>query len=79
MPITNSVELGVKFRSDVAGRITGIRFYKADTNTGVLGLGCWGPAARPITHHPSPKTPSPMHSTFSQPPFRYRHNSRGVV
>jgi hypothetical protein len=30
----NSVELGVKFRSDVAGSITGVRFYKASTNTG---------------------------------------------
>ncbi len=29
-----SVELGVKFRSDVAGFITGIRFYKAVANTG---------------------------------------------
>ena len=28
------MELGVKFRSDVAGTITGIRFYKASTNTG---------------------------------------------
>jgi regulation of enolase protein 1 (concanavalin A-like superfamily) len=28
------VELGVKFRSDVAGSITGIRFYKAAANTG---------------------------------------------
>jgi hypothetical protein len=31
---TNAVELGVKFRSDVAGSITGIRFYKSATNTG---------------------------------------------
>jgi len=30
----NSVELGVKFRSDVAGTIKSIRFYKAATNTG---------------------------------------------
>ena len=30
----SAVELGVKFRSDVAGNITGIRFYKASTNTG---------------------------------------------
>jgi hypothetical protein len=29
-----SVELGVKFRSDVAGSITGIRFYKGAGNTG---------------------------------------------
>jgi hypothetical protein len=31
---TASVELGVKFRSDVAGSVTGIRFYKNNTNTG---------------------------------------------
>jgi hypothetical protein len=29
-----SVELGVRFRADVSGFITGIRFYKAGTNTG---------------------------------------------
>jgi hypothetical protein len=29
-----SVALGLKFRSDVAGWVTGIRFYKAATNTG---------------------------------------------
>ena len=30
----SSVELGVKFSSEVAGSVTGIRFYKAATNTG---------------------------------------------
>jgi hypothetical protein len=30
----HSVVLGVKFRSEVAGSVTGIRFYKASTNTG---------------------------------------------
>lgn len=30
----SAVELGVRFRSDVVGSITGIRFYKASTNTG---------------------------------------------
>jgi hypothetical protein len=30
----SSVELGVKFTSDVAGYITGIRFYKSSSNTG---------------------------------------------
>ncbi len=29
-----AVELGVKFRSDVAGEITGLRFYKGPANTG---------------------------------------------
>ena len=31
----SAVELGVKFKSDVAGTIKGIRFYKATANTGV--------------------------------------------
>ena len=31
---SSSVELGVKFNSEEAGTITGIRFYKAATNTG---------------------------------------------
>jgi hypothetical protein len=31
---TNSVEVGVKFRSDVAGSVTGVRFYKGAGNTG---------------------------------------------
>jgi hypothetical protein len=30
----SAVELGVKFRSDVAGNVTGVRFYKGSTNTG---------------------------------------------
>ena len=35
------VELGVKFRSDVAGSITGIRFYKATANTGTHVGNLW--------------------------------------
>ena len=31
---TSAVELGVKFRSDKAGYVTGVRFYKATANTG---------------------------------------------
>ncbi|MEI6069050.1 MAG: putative Ig domain-containing protein, partial [Methylococcaceae bacterium] len=31
----SSVELGVKFSADTNGTITGIRFYKASTNTGI--------------------------------------------
>jgi hypothetical protein len=37
----NAVELGVKFRSDVAGKIKGIRFYKAGTNTGTHVANLW--------------------------------------
>ena len=31
----SALELGVKFRSDIAGYVTGIRFYKGPANTGV--------------------------------------------
>ena len=40
-PDPAAVELGVKFRSDVAGTITGIRFYKAATNTGTHTGAVW--------------------------------------
>src|SRR5262245_50546247 len=36
-----AVELGVKFRSDVAGYITGIRFYKHQLNTGTHVGNLW--------------------------------------
>ena len=36
-----AVELGVRFRSDVAGTIRGIRFYKANTNTGTHVGSLW--------------------------------------
>jgi N,N-dimethylformamidase beta subunit-like, C-terminal/Domain of unknown function (DUF4082)/Bacterial Ig domain len=38
---TGSVELGVKFRSDVNGFITGIRFYKGSANTGTHVANLW--------------------------------------
>jgi hypothetical protein len=38
---TGSVNLGVKFNSDVAGSITGIRFYKASANTGTHVGALW--------------------------------------
>ena len=37
----SAVELGVKFRSAVAGSITGIRFYKASANTGTHVGNLW--------------------------------------
>jgi serine protease AprX len=33
-PDVSAVELGIKFRADVAGQVTGIRFYKGALNTG---------------------------------------------
>ncbi len=40
-PDTSAVELGVKFQSDVDGFITGIRFYKSETNTGTHVGSLW--------------------------------------
>jgi len=37
----SSVELGVKFQSDVAGVVSGIRFYKAAANTGTHVANLW--------------------------------------
>ena len=37
----SAVELGVKFRSDVSGFVTGIRFYKASSNTGTHVGNLW--------------------------------------
>src|SRR5207247_693281 len=33
-PDVSAIELGVRFRADVAGQLTGIRFYKGTLNTG---------------------------------------------
>ncbi|HSZ58796.1 MAG TPA: DUF4082 domain-containing protein, partial [Tepidisphaeraceae bacterium] len=38
---TNAVELGVKFTSDTAGYITGLRFYKGSLNTGTHVAHLW--------------------------------------
>jgi hypothetical protein len=37
----NAVELGMRFRADVNGTITGVRFYKAATNTGTHTGSLW--------------------------------------
>jgi methionine-rich copper-binding protein CopC len=40
-PDTSAIEVGVKFRSDVAGQVTGIRFYKGTGNTGTHVGNLW--------------------------------------
>jgi Domain of unknown function (DUF4082)/Fibronectin type III domain len=37
----DAIELGVKFKSDVDGQITGVRFYKAAANTGTHTATLW--------------------------------------
>ena len=41
LSVGGAIELGLKFRSDVAGKITGIRFYKNPYNTGVHSGSLW--------------------------------------
>ena len=38
---SSAVELGLKFRSDVAGHVTGVRFYKGSTTTGTHTATLW--------------------------------------
>ncbi|SDS52762.1 Ig-like domain-containing protein [Pseudarthrobacter equi] len=40
-PDGSAVELGMKFRSDIAGNITGVRFYKSSSNTGTHTGNLW--------------------------------------
>ena len=40
-PHDRQIEVGVKFRSDVAGLVTGVRFYKDPTNTGAHTGSLW--------------------------------------
>src|SRR5205823_13386044 len=41
---SNKVELGMKFRSDIAGSITGVRFYKGALNIGPHNAHLWDTA-----------------------------------
>jgi PKD repeat protein len=45
-PDTAAVELGVKFKSDIGGRITGIRYYKSSSNTGTHIGSLWSSDGR---------------------------------
>ncbi len=50
---TAAVELGVKLRSDLAGYILGIRFYKGAANTGTHTVNLWSSAGNLIASAPS--------------------------
>ena len=45
-PDSSAIEVGMKFRSDIKGTITGIRFYKASTNTGTHVANLWTTAGK---------------------------------
>jgi hypothetical protein len=45
---TSAVEVGVKFSAEVSGTVTGIRFYKAATNTGTHVGSLWSASGTPL-------------------------------
>ena len=65
----NSVEVGVKFESDVFGTVTGVRFYKASTNTGTHIGSLWTSSGQQLAQATfTGETASGWQTvTFSQP------------
>jgi hypothetical protein len=47
-----ALEVGVRFTSDVAGKITGIRFYKGPENTGAHTATLWSPTGTQLATAP---------------------------
>ena len=47
-PDPSAVELGMRFRSDISGFITGVRFYKGPTNTGTHVGNLWDSNGKPL-------------------------------
>ena len=68
-----AVELGVKFRSDVAGFVTGIRFYKGPANTGTHVGHLWTSGGSPSRHRDL--HPASPHLAGSRPPSPRRSRS----
>ncbi len=64
-----AVELGLKFRSDIAGTVTGVRFYKSTANTGTHTGSLWSSSgARLATVTFSSETKNGwQQATFSSP------------
>ena len=79
----SAVELGVKFRSDVAGYITGIRFYKGAGNTGTHVGHLWTTRRHPARHrdlHRRDRRPAGSRSTFARrSPIAAEHDLRRLL
>src|SRR4051812_28363419 len=45
---SDAVEVGMKFRADQAGFVTGVRFYKGTSNTGTHTGSLWSSAGTPL-------------------------------
>ncbi|SCG59218.1 Mo-co oxidoreductase dimerisation domain-containing protein [Micromonospora echinaurantiaca] len=51
-PDNSSIELGVRFSSDVPGRVAGVRFYKGSQNSGAHTATLWSPDGQPMASGP---------------------------
>jgi hypothetical protein len=51
-PDTSSIELGMRFTSDVPGHVAGVRFYKGSQNTGAHTATLWSPDGEPLADGP---------------------------
>ena len=79
---TGAVELGVKFRSDVAGTVTGVRFYKAAANTGTHTGSLWSADGTRLAQATFTRESATgwQTVTFSSPgPDRGRHDLRRLL
>ena len=78
-----AVELGVKFQTDFAGAVTGIRFYKAAANTGTHVGSLWTSGGTRLAQrhvHQRDRRPAGSTVTFSTPGGDHgRHHLRRVL
>ena len=64
----SSIEVGVKFTSDVFGIVTGVRFYKAAANTGTHIGSLWTATGQLLAHgHLHAASPPPAGSRSTSP------------
>ena len=76
----SSVELGMKFRSDIAGYITAVRFYKAPNNTGTHVGNLWtldGKQLASVTF--TNETPFGWQQASFSPPISINANTTYVI
>ena len=76
------VEVGVKFRADVNGSVTGVRFYKAAANTGTHVGSLWSSTGTRLAQatFSNESARAGRRATFSTPGGRHRrHDLRRVV
>ena len=66
---TSAVELGVKFRADSSGSITGVRFYKSAANTGTHSGSLWSATGTRLAQatFQNESASGWQHVTFSSP------------